>query len=222
MNTDTDPWAPDPIPDTLPHKPYTLPAIGTDPWPREQYPDDLDTFATEFEKRHGPTSVILHKHREEDWARLVAAYENDPRNFGHAWRYLDAHPIYYRFAHAPETRTEPEKIIQERHLRGHGEFGLYELYFKVSHWCAQRCDDDDCEHPKRDICWIETGPWTWPDRDPDYPAGTGTHDHRLDVCGDTYESCIVQLAYLVWTLYGNDRSLDGTANQFDDENEAAA
>jgi hypothetical protein len=213
---DTDPWAPDPIPETLPHKPYTLPAIGTRMSPRDPN-DDLITWAVEFEREHGPSTVILQNARTEEWAALVTAYEKDPRNFANAWRYLDAHPIYYRFRYAPDEATDSEQIIQERHLAGHGGFGLYELYFKVSNWCAERCADDDCGHPTRDICWIETGPWTWPDGDKDHPAGCGTHDYRLDVYGDTYESCILQLAHKVWTLYGNDRALDGTANKFDDE-----
>jgi hypothetical protein len=55
----------------------------------------------------------------------------------------------------------------------------------------------------RDICWAESGP-------------RGTHDYRLDVWGDTYESCVLQLAHLVWTHYGNDATLAHTANHFDE------
>lgn len=208
----TDPWAPDPIPDTLPHKPHTLPTIGTAQNPRTPG-DDLDTWGARFEREHGPATVILQRHRAEAWAQLATAYETDPRAFAAAWRYLDAHPIFYRFRAAHDD-TDPAQIIQERNLVG-GEFGLYELYFKVTAWCARRCEDDDCEHPTREICWLETGPYCWPGEHDDGCAGS-SHDYRLDVYGETYESCIVQLAYKVWTLYGNDRALAHTANQFDD------
>lgn len=216
--TDPDPWAPDPIPATLPHKPYTLPTIGTDPRPRHATdpPDDLDTWGARFEREHGPASVILQNHRTQQWADLATAYETNPRSFPDAWRYLDAHPIFYRFHTSPDGTdgTEPAQTIQERHLVG-GEFGLYELYFKVTAWCAQRCEDDDCEHPAREICWLETGPYCWPGEHDDGYAGS-SHDYRLDVYGESYESCIVQLAHKVWTLYGNDRALAHTANQSDE------
>jgi hypothetical protein len=214
-----DPWEPDPIPASLPHKPYTLPTIGTDPWPGREIQDDLDSFMADLKRDHGQLYVVMQGFRVEAWTETVAAYEADPRRFRLAWEYLDKHPIFYRFVHARDDEPLPD-VIQERCLRR--DFALYELYFRVSDWCAERCENDECDHPTRDVCWIETGPWTWPAEkpDPDEPrTGNGVHDYRLDVYGDSYESCIVQLAHKVWTLYGNDRALDGTANQFDDEDD---
>lgn len=201
MSEPVDPWAPDPIPETLPHKPYTLPAIGTDPFRRHNPADDLDTFVAQFEREHGPLYELRQKHRTEEWAETVAAYEADPRRFARAWHYLNCHPIYYRFQSACGG---PDEDGQERHLTD--DAGLYELYFRVSEFCAERCPASNCDHPTRDICWAETGPGQ-------------SHDYRLDVYGATYEECILQLAHLVWVHYGNDRELAHTANHFDDEGE---
>lgn len=200
MSETVDPWAPDPTPGTLPHKPYTLPAIGTE-LQSGRKPAATGSPRANFERERGPLYEVIQKRRIDDWAQIVTDYEADPRRFARAWHYLNQHPIYYWFRRPGD---EPAAGDQERNLVG--DAGLYEFYFQVSELCAERCLANDCDHPTRGICWAESGP-------------RGTHDYRLDVWGDTYESCILQLARLVWTHYGNDATLARTANHFDEEDD---
>lgn len=210
-----DPWAPEPVPDKLPHKPYTLPAIGTDPYPGRENPDHQNSFAAKFERDHGLLYEVSQRDRVTNWAKTVAAYEDNPRRFALAWNYLNTHPIFYRFRYTAAEHTDYSQVVQERYLRH--DIGMYELIFGVSIWCSRGCEEEDCTHPERDVCWAESGPWTWPG-DPDAeselpaPGQYSGHDHRLDVYGNTFEECIIALAHNVWTLFGNDRELDHTAN----------
>lgn len=166
------------------------------------------------DEKRGPLYLNLQLMRCKSWAKIVFKYEKNPRDFYRAWRYLNEHPMFYKFRHV-DDETPLTDILQERNLER--EYGFTRIDFRVSRWCTfgHNCDKEksplDCKHPKIPIAWMEAGEWGWPaDKDPEhlYEPRHGLHayhDYRLDVYGGTYESCVLQLAYRVWKLYGNDR-----------------
>lgn len=198
------------IPAALPHKDYTLPTVGTDDYPRDpdREPDDLDRLLARSGLDRGRLYVETQQGRTQEWAKIVGAYEANPHDFGNAWRWLNAHPLFYKFRFpAPDAPTAD--VVQERNLEH--ENGVSRIWLAVARGCElDGCDGDECAHPRTTVLCMECGQWSWPgDHDPHRPEprdGTyGYHDYKLDVYGDTYESCITQLACLIWTGYGNDR-----------------
>lgn len=197
------------VPARLPkRKRIVMPRIGTD-----DYPEGCKWHSLWNERRDGPLYAHIHDHREGEWFETARAYEDDPRNFGAAWRYLDGHPMFYKFREV-NNETPLADLIQERNLERAGAW-WQRIDFHVSRWCdrGRACYhiDDDCGHSGVDVCWIEAGEWGWPKAaDPAYPHEPqhglhAYHDYRLDVYGVSYEDCTIQLAYLVWKHYGNDR-----------------
>jgi hypothetical protein len=208
------------IPETLKHKRFYLPQdIGTADYPIQGKVDRKNrrTLRTLWDdERHGPLYLRSQLMRYKRWVKTVRKYEADPRDFQRAWRYLNEHPIFYRFREWVITDEAPlTEILQERNLEH--ERGFDRIEFAVSRWCERghncekRKEIADCGHRKTTVAWMEAGEWTWPaDKDPEHPyeprpGKHAYHDYRLDVYGTTYEACALQLAYRVWKLYGNDR-----------------
>lgn len=213
----TERYEPVPIPPgPLTHKNWVLPQIGTDPHPDHEGNDDLDTFVgRSFGSYRGLYEFTQHS-RVEQWGKTVQAYEENPRQFGAAWRYLDAHPIFYKFRHV-EDDTPLAQVLQERNLEH--EYGVTRIFHRVAEWCSEQweCDDDACGHRKVDIHYMELGKWEWPSDEKEYdylprPGGDSYHDYELDVYGGSYEECILQVAYLVWKKYGSDRRIADKEN----------
>ena len=202
----------------LTHKNWMLPEIGTDPHPGHEGNDDLDTFIGRSFGSYRGLYEFTQRSRVEQWGKTVQAYEQFPRRFGAAWRYLDGHPILYKFRIDEEAQLS--EILQERNLEH--EFGVDRIFHRVAEWCSEKweCDDDECGHRKVDIHYMELGKWEWPrDKREGYdhdfeprPGGHAFHDYELDVYGDTYEECILQAAYLVWKKYGSDRRIADKEN----------
>jgi len=196
----------------LTHKNWMLPELGTDPYPGRDEGDDLNGFTVQHFGSHRGLYEFCRKRRVEEWGETVQAYEANPRRFGAAWRYLDAHPILYKFRMKEDA--ELSDILQERNLEH--EFGVDRIFHRVAEWCSEQweCDDDECGHRKVDIHYMELGKWEWPrdkdERDHDFeprPGAHSYHDYELDVYGGNYEECILQAAYLVWKKYGSDRRI---------------
>lgn len=199
------------VPATLPHRPYVLPAVGTDDYPRDPHrePDDLDRFLRQSGLDRGTLYVETQEMRVEEWAQAVAAYEANPHDFGHAWRWLNTHPFFYKFRF-PAPNAPTADVIQERNLDH--ESGVSRIWLAVGTSCElDGCEGgEECGHPEQLVVMMECGQYSWPgDFEPGrYEPRDGTysyHDYELDVYGETYEECIMQLAYLVWHNYGNDR-----------------
>lgn len=201
------------VPERLPkHKRIVMPQIGADDYPDRPAGRFLSGFWDE--SRDGPLYQRIHEHREEEWLETARAYEDSPRSFGAAWRYVAAHPAFYKFRKM-DDETPLSQIIQERNLE-RADAWWQRIDFHVGSWCVLghscRDDGDECQHERADVCWMEAGEWGWPmPKDPqDHPDQPqhglhAYHDYRLDVYGESYESCTIQLAYLVWKHYGNDR-----------------
>lgn len=207
------------VPATLPHKEYALPAIGTKAREPEPgcWPDDLDLFLIEQGLEGDKLHVQSQETRVAEWAQTVAAYEANPHNFAIAWKWINTHPIFYKF-YFPARDTPTADVIQERHLDEWG--GVGRIWVAVGQACSEEeCADDECAHPKRDAVMMECGQRSWPADVHDGPEpreGTYSyHDPELDVYGETYEECIMQLAYLVWHNYGNDRVIADTPRKED-------
>jgi hypothetical protein len=201
----------------LTHKNWTLPEIGTNPYPDRDEGDDLDSFTVQHFGSYRELYESIQQSRVGQWGETVAAYEADPRRFGLAWRYLTHHPILYKFRMEEDELLE--EILQERNLDH--DYGITRIHYEVAEWCSQDwdCDNEECRHQKVDIHWMEFGKWGWPrdkdERDQDFElrlGGHGYHDPALDVYGDTYEECILQAAYLVWQKYGSDRRIADKEN----------
>jgi hypothetical protein len=198
------------------------PGIGT-----ADYPDPVDARGRKIAKQNrrtlwrlwdedkrGPLYLSSQLSRTKQWAKVARKYEAAPQDFARAWRYLNEHPIFYKFRDFDEDMPLTQ-ILQERNLEH--TYGFSRIDFQVARWCkfGRNCDMReevrDCEHPRITVAWMEAGEWSWPaDKDPAHPyeprpGRHAFHDYRLDVYGDTYESCVLQLAYRVWKLYGNDR-----------------
>lgn len=147
----------------------------------------------------------LRDDRREEWKQILSDFEENP-DFFNSHRYLNHHPLFYRFAF-PSTA---QRRIHERFLEsdnGLDSRNVSIMVFKVN----PETNSADNEFPEKNTrirVYCEAGPTYWKDRDGtvlDYIAQS-TLDPDLCLHADSYEQLIVKLALQVHHRYGNDRT----------------
>lgn len=143
----------------------------------------------------------LRKYYWREWNSALKAYLADPRDPYKAEYFLMMHPA------------------NQRQLQGHSFHWFHENLW----WCFVKVDpktkhietrknpdwkkNKKGKHPvdksrnTETNVWMEWGPHC--DDDENFPNGIGSHDHRVDTGGRTFEDALVNLAHNIWKLYGD-------------------
>jgi len=145
--------------------------------------------------------------RVQEWEQTVRAYEANPDDVYYAWRYLDSHPVFWKFDRLADGSMPLAERIHERHLTH--EYGIHRCVDievqKIDP--ASRSTEADWSARTETEIWIELGQYSWPQEpstDPNRQDCT-YHDYRLDCGGPTLDAAIIKAAYNVHEAYGNDR-----------------
>lgn len=150
----------------------------------------------------------LERYWARDWARAVAAYEADPRDFYGAYHFLALHPANQRRIFGGRS-TPPEGSFDANH---------HVMVVKVDprterietkrnpNWKKNGKGKWPVDKKRNTATrvWIEWGPWCEEENIP-------SHDPRVDTGGKTYEKAIVNLAHNIYVLYGGAASVPDTA-----------
>lgn len=144
----------------------------------------------------------IHADREEEWLRIVLAYEAEPRNTHHAWWYVQLHPMFYAFEDWPSSLREGLALAHEKHLIQDG----WKFVEIRPHMVNPATNDisDDATLNTRLAWWIEAGPSLFQHMG-GADMGIAGHDTDLDSSADTYDDAIVKIARMIYAVYGNDR-----------------
>ena len=133
----------------------------------------------------------IHGYYWKDWRRALKKYLQDPRDSFNAIKFLELHPANQRL-----NWGCPEGSFNEN---------LWTAFVKVDP--VKKEIHQNKKHNTHTYVWVEWGPY-------DDREDCGTHDHRVDTGGDTFEDAMINLAHNIWVLYGgktnisNDMVLD--------------
>lgn len=150
----------------------------------------------------------LERYWARDWARAVAAYEKDPRDFYNAYYFLALHPANQRRAFNGRN-TPPEGSFDTNHsvmvVKVDPRTERIETK-RNPNWKKNGKGKTPVDKKRNTATrvWIEWGPWCEAENMP-------SHDPRVDTGGKTYEEAIVNLAHNVYVLYGSAASVSDTA-----------
>lgn len=179
----------------LPHKDIVFPEVdlsgdeGDPRWKGEEWPREPGEYHHTWIRPPG-TYARSWEYKQEWWAECVTAYEEEPANFLASWRYLNNHPVYWRFH--PSSSEFPANHVS--HLETEYGFGSNAIDVQV----AQGEDGIRVE--------LETGKWALHIAEGE-KQHNHWHDYELDCYDPTYEEAVVRLARMVWDRYGNDRRI---------------
>ena len=146
----------------------------------------------------------LAAYRAEEWGAMVAEYSAASRDVLAAWRYLQAHPIFWSWALPGDLADIDPVAIDETQWACIEAESWLDHSFGLAHLSVELirspgpATSGSTGHQTEVL--LEHGPVLWP---LDIPAGhrtgfrvggTPSHDPRLDIAEPTWEAAIVALA----------------------------
>jgi hypothetical protein len=170
-----------------PKKPITWPEVPCDG-------ESMSRMTREMFDKRGGLYPVVQENREDRWRTLVLAYEANP-DFYNAWRWINEHPLFYRF-----NREIHERGLMENRAVVDGGMGGIEIIPVM----VNPADDTHSQDPRLNTklaFWVEVFPRAW-----EIEPAKSLHAYEQDTGGDTYEEAIVNVAAGIYEYYGNDRA----------------
>jgi hypothetical protein len=183
------------IKDLLTKKDIRLPEIPCDTKPRT---GKGFSFFKEFMEKHEYQELYqkLQERRMEEWTRKVQAFEED-QTFFNAWRYVENHPLFWRFSAPPRLGGgwfHEEFLIHDQGIADGLDIQMVLVNPETDHI------DEDPEKNTSIRIWYEVMPCPLGNR-----VQHRIHAYEADGGGSTYEEAIIMAAREIHRIYGNDR-----------------